>query len=189
MNKICYRIGENNNQDTAEDESDKQLNDIYIFSGIMVATILVTLGRSFLFFIVSAATFHFLKNKIVYSLQLAMKASQSLHNSMYQGVARATMHFFNTNSSGRIINRFSKDMGQIDEILPVAMIDFIQTFLQLGAVIIIVSIVNYWFLIPTIIIGIIFYFLRNIYLKSSQSIKRLEATCKYTYNLSMSNKL
>lgn len=107
-----------------------------------------------------------------------MRASTNLHNLMYNGVTRATMFFFNTNPSGRILNRFSKDMGQIDEILPAVMIDVIQIFLQLGGIIIVVAFVNYWFLIPTAIIGVIFYFLRNFYLMSSRNIKRMEATSK-----------
>lgn len=108
-----------------------------------------------------------------------MKASRNLHNLMYHGVTRATMYFFNTNPSGRILNRFSKDMGQIDEMLPAVMIDVIQIFLQLFGIIIVVAIVNYWFLIPTVIIGFIFYFLRNFYLKSSRDIKRMEATSEF----------
>lgn len=107
-----------------------------------------------------------------------MKASTHLHNLMFQGVTRATMFFFNTNPSGRILNRFSKDMGQVDEILPSVMIDVIQIFLSLGGIIVVVAIVNYWFLIPTLIIGIIFYYLRNFYLMTSRSVKRMEATSK-----------
>lgn len=112
-----------------------------------------------------------------------MRASTKLHNLMYEGVTRATMYFFNTNPSGRILNRFSKDMGQVDEILPAVMIDVIQIFLQLFGIIIVVATVNYYFLIPTLIIGIIFYFLREFYLKSSRDIKRMEATSEYMMNL------
>ena len=68
--------------------------DIYIFTGLTIATVLITLWRSFMFF------------------NIAMKASKKLHDSMFNGVTRATMYFFNTNSSGRILNRFSKDMGE-----------------------------------------------------------------------------
>lgn len=112
-----------------------------------------------------------------------MKASTHLHNLMYQGVTRATMFFFNTNPSGRILNRFSKDMGQVDEILPSVMIDVIQIFLSLGGIIVVVAIVNYWFLVPTFLIGVIFYFLRDFYLKTSRSVKRMEATSNFDFSV------
>lgn len=105
-----------------------------------------------------------------------MKASRYLHNLMYQGVTHATMYFFNTNPSGRILNRFSKDMGQVDEILPAVMMDVIQISLSLFGIVAVVSIVNYYLLIPTVIIGIIFYYLRNYYLMTSRNLKRMEAT-------------
>lgn len=50
-----------------------------------------------------------------------MKASINLHDSMFSSISRASMRFFNTNRSGRILNRFSKDIGNIDEQLPRAL--------------------------------------------------------------------
>lgn len=108
-----------------------------------------------------------------------MKASRNLHNTMFNGVTRARMYFFHTNPSGRILNRFSKDMGQVDEMLPAVMIDVIQIFLQLGGIIIVIAVVNYYFIIPTLIVGLIFYYLRDYYLTSSRNIKRIEATSKF----------
>lgn len=135
--------------------------DTYIFTVITVLTIVVTVARSFLFF------------------NLAMKASIRLHNSMFRGISRAAMYFFNTNPSGRILNRFSKDMGQVDEILPAVMMDVIQIFLALGGIVIVIAIVNPLFLIPTLVLGIIFYQLRTFYLKTSRDVKRMEAISKY----------
>lgn len=89
------------------------------------------------------------------------------------------MRFFNTNSSGRVLNRFSKDMGAIDEILPSALIDCVQIGLSLLGIIVVVAISNYLLLIPTVIIGIIFYYLRVFYLATSRSVKRLEGVSKY----------
>lgn len=53
---------------------------------------------------------------------------------------------------------------------------------------IVVAIVNYWLLIPTIFVGIIFYFIRNYYLSTSRSIKRLEGVSKLIQYFSCSNR-
>lgn len=69
-------------------------------------------------------------------------------------------------------------MGQVDEILPAVMIDVFQIFLQLFGIIIVIAVVNKYLIIPTVIVGIIFYFLRGYYLSASRNIKRIEATSK-----------
>lgn len=121
----------------------------------------VTLTRSFAFF------------------EMCMKASIRLHDEMFRCISRATMHFFNTNTSGRILNRFSKDMGGIDELLPIALIDCVQIGLSLIGIIIVVGIANYTLMLPTVIIGIILFYLRVIYIATSRSVKRLEGVSKY----------
>lgn len=42
---------------------------------------------------------------------ICSRISQNVHNSMFNGIISTTMHFFDTNPSGRILNRFAKDMG------------------------------------------------------------------------------
>lgn len=142
----------------SESDGGRNNMDIYIFTGITIATIFFTLTRSFLFF------------------NQAMASSKTLHNEMFAGITKASMFFFNTNPSGRILNRFSKDIGQIDEILPMVMIDVVQIFLSLIGIIVVVATVNPLFLIPAAIIAVIFFFLRSFYLKTSRDLKRLEAT-------------
>lgn len=93
---------------TNEERDESTYENLYIFLGVSVATVLVTLMRSFLFF------------------QICLMASRNLHNNMFSNIACAPMRFFHTNPSGRILNRFSKDMGSLDELLPSAMIDFVQ---------------------------------------------------------------
>lgn len=90
------------------------------------------------------------------------------------------MRFFYTNTSGRILNRFSKDMGSIDELLTAAMIDCLQIGLTLLGIIIVVAVVSTWLLIPTVAVAIIFWFLRIFYIRTSRNIKRLEGVSKYT---------
>lgn len=57
---------------------------------------------------------------------MSMKAARRLHNKMFFGLLRAPMRFFDTNPSGRILNRFSRDMGAIDEILPRVLLETVQ---------------------------------------------------------------
>lgn len=84
------------------------------------------------------------------------------------------MRFYDTNPSGRILNRFSKDMGSVDELLPKATLDASQIILSLIGTIVVTVIVNPMFLIPLCALGIVFVFVRRIFLKTSKNIKRLE---------------
>ena len=59
-----------------------------------------------------------------------------------------------------------------------SMLDVAQIGLSLVAVIIITITVNPWFAIPTIITGVVCYFLRDVYITTSRSVKRLEGISK-----------
>ncbi|XP_033209998.1 probable multidrug resistance-associated protein lethal(2)03659 isoform X2 [Belonocnema kinseyi] len=133
---------------------------IYIYSGLTLLTIVITVVRSFSFF------------------SMCMRSSKRLHDRMFRAISRATMKFFSTNSSGRVLNRFSKDMGAIDEMLPIALIDCVQIGLSLVGIIVVVAASNVWLLIPTFLIGIVFYYLRVFYLATSRSVKRLEGVTR-----------
>ncbi|KAL0895660.1 hypothetical protein ABMA27_011740 [Loxostege sticticalis] len=133
---------------------------IYIYTGMVVALVIISLLRSFMFF------------------SMAMRASTRLHNTMFASITRAPMRFFHVNPSGRILNRFSKDMGAVDEVLPSALLDVLQIGLSLIGIVVVVAVVNYWLLLPTLAIGVIFYGLRIFYLASSRSIKRLEGVTR-----------
>jgi ATP-binding cassette subfamily C (CFTR/MRP) protein 4 len=69
-------------------------------------------------------------------------------------------------------------MGAIDEMLPVALMDCIQIGLTLMGIIIVVGLVNVYLMIPTFIVGIIFYKIRVFYLSTSRSVKRLEGVTR-----------
>lgn len=87
-------------------------NCIYFYSIIIIIAIVITIFRSIAFY------------------KLCMIASVRLHNKMFSRICNAVMLFFNTNCHGRILNRFSKDMGSIDETLPNVLVDTIQVKTQ-----------------------------------------------------------
>ncbi|XP_051165172.1 ATP-binding cassette subfamily C member 4-like [Leptopilina boulardi] len=107
--------------------------------------------------------------------EMCMRSSGNLHSSMFYSLMRTTMSFFQENPSGRILNRFSKDIRAVDKDLLQVLQDVSQSILLLVAIVLITSIINPWLLVPTSIVAVIFYFLRIIYIRTNRSLKRLEA--------------
>ncbi|KAF5294187.1 hypothetical protein FQR65_LT10898 [Abscondita terminalis] len=129
---------------------------IYAYSGITLATIILSIGQGIFYF------------------SFMMKASINLHNYIFSKISYALMRFFDTNPTGRILNRFSKDMGIIDEYIPLILSDFNRIALTLFGSLVLSSIVNPWFIIPSAILLVIFFVLRLIYMETSRSVKRIE---------------
>ena len=56
-----------------------------------------------------------------------------MNEQMTRHILRAPLAFFHTNPTGRILNRFSKDQGVVDDFLPQVLFDAIQSiFMVLG---------------------------------------------------------
>lgn len=89
-----------------------------------------------------------------------------------------TQRYENYTFLGRILNRFSKDIGAVDEILPRTMIETIQIVAVLIGILIQLFIINWWLIFPTIIISILYNEIRKIYVPTAQNIKRLEGSGK-----------
>lgn len=109
--------------------------------------------------------------------KVCMHASKILHDRMFYSILHAVMKFFDSNPSGRILNRFSKDMGAIDEFLPKAMMDFIQIALVMIGILIVICVVNPILMAAIAIVTILDILILRLYLRPSQDLKRLEGIC------------
>ncbi|XP_039260634.2 ATP-binding cassette sub-family C member 4-like isoform X1 [Styela clava] len=109
---------------------------------------------------------------------ICTKSAFNMHKKMFQSLLIAPIRFFDINPAGRILNRFSKDIGLIDERLPVVFHDFIFMLFLLVSVVVMVTIINYFVIIIVIPLVIYFLWLRRYYLKTSRDIKRLEGICQ-----------
>lgn len=101
-------------------------NIIYVYAGIVCTCVVLLLFRA------------------VYYYTLAMNASKNLHNKMFSNLTHASMRFFDINPSGRILNRFSRDIGIIDEQLPHLILEALQvsfSFCNARFIIIIINII------------------------------------------------
>lgn len=101
---------------------------------------------------------------------------------MFHSILHAPMRFFDLNSSGRILNRFSKDMGAIDETMPRIMMEAIQIILVMCGILIVIIIVNPPMTIALLISAVLFALIMKLYLRPSQDLKRLEGICRFHYH-------
>ncbi|KAL3741425.1 hypothetical protein ACJRO7_016980 [Eucalyptus globulus] len=105
----------------------------------------------------------------------SLHAAKRLHDSMLQSILRAPMLFFHTNPMGRIINRFAKDLGDIDcNVAPLVnrfigqVWQLLSTFVLIG----IVSTISLWAIMPLLIL---FYAAYLYYQTTSREVKRLDS--------------
>ncbi|KAL0061165.1 hypothetical protein AAF712_012035 [Marasmius tenuissimus] len=106
---------------------------------------------------------------------LTFFASQMLHKGAIRRVMTAPMSFFETTPLGRIMNRFSKDIDTIDNLLGDAMRMLAATTSGIVGAIILISIVLPWFLIPVVVIMTIYVYAAYFYRSSAREFKRLDA--------------
>ncbi|XP_030369552.1 probable multidrug resistance-associated protein lethal(2)03659 [Scaptodrosophila lebanonensis] len=130
---------------------------VIFYAIILSATMIVYLMRTYGFF------------------KMCLRISLRLHDRLFRGITRATMYFFNTNSSGRILNRFSKDIRTVDTDLPHTLLDCLSFAIDVSGVLVIVAIANYWLLVPAAVIVLLLASIRYLYVSTSRSVKRLES--------------
>ncbi|XP_063985040.1 ATP-binding cassette sub-family C member 4-like [Diachasmimorpha longicaudata] len=116
------------------------------------------------------------RNLVFY--KVCMNASRSIHNIMLTCLLHAPMSFFDQNPSGRVVNRFAKDVGCIDELLPNAMLDSIQVFAVMIGILFQVIIVKWWTIFPIAVVGYFYWKIRTLFLATAQDLKRLEGITK-----------
>ncbi|SCZ99314.1 BZ3500_MvSof-1268-A1-R1_Chr7-2g09480 [Microbotryum saponariae] len=107
------------------------------------------------------------------SVFIGYNASRSLHRGAIQGVMHAPMSFFDTTPLGRIMNRFSKDIDTIDNTLNDSMRMALNTFGSVLGAIILISIVQPYFLIVVTFILCCYFYAASFYRTSAREIKRL----------------
>ena len=111
-------------------------------------------------------------------LSVCLRCSERLHDKMAWAVLQAPVLFFDSNPVGRIMNRFSKDIGCLDEVLPKTFLMSIQYILMVFAGILVPVVTNPWLLIVVVPLAILVVFISRYYLKTSRELKRLESICR-----------
>ena len=115
---------------------------------------------------------------------IALHASKRLHNKMLRRLVHTPVRFFDTNPSGRVLNRFSKDVGFMDEQLPQAFYDFWHHVSNITAIVVATSIDQVFLLIPFALLFVCMLLLRFYYLRTCSQVRssvlRVPAMCRIT---------
>ncbi|XP_063691934.1 ATP-binding cassette sub-family C member 4-like [Bolinopsis microptera] len=106
---------------------------------------------------------------------IVYRAGRILHDKALFALLRSPMRYFDTHPIGLVINRFSKDVYFMDERLPGVTFDFAQLFILYLASVILIVIANYWFIIPLIVLTVLFLYTVRYYLTTSIEMRRIEA--------------
>ena len=136
-------------------------------------------GAAFLLSTARAATFLF----------ALINSSMNLHNLMLSAVVKAPVLFFDTNPVGRVLNRFSRDINIMEELLPEAFMMALQEVLYCLGAIILQSVLIPWIILPAIPLMVIFALIGRYYLNPSRDLRRLEGINRSPVLSHLSNSL
>ena len=93
-------------------------------------------------------------------------------------ILQAPVLFFDLNPAGIILNRFSNDIGCVDELLPKTFLLAINRLLLTVTFIVIPIVTNLWLLFAVVPLTGLVVYISKYYLKTSRELKRLESICR-----------
>ncbi|XP_066266540.1 ATP-binding cassette sub-family C member 5-like isoform X4 [Branchiostoma lanceolatum] len=107
-------------------------------------------------------------------VKFTLRASSNLHDKVFRSVFRSPMSFFDTTPTGRILNRFSKDLDEVDVRLPFQAEMLLQFTSHLMFSVCLIAYAFPYFLIAILPLVGIFLYIRRISSSALRKLKRLE---------------
>uniref|UniRef100_A0A8V5GZW3 MRP3 protein n=1 Tax=Melopsittacus undulatus TaxID=13146 RepID=A0A8V5GZW3_MELUD len=118
---------------------------------------------------------------LISSFTLAMggiNAARSLHTALLENKFHTPQSFYDTTPTGRIINRFSKDIYVIDEVIPPTILMFLGTFFTSLSTMIVIIASTPLFAVVIVPLAILYFFVQRFYVATSRQLKRLESVSR-----------
>lgn len=133
--KVWSIWSENNNEGNNESNPDLA-KYILIYALIALASAVFTIIRmAWQFFLVS------------------LKGSRTLFSKLLNAILRAPLSFFDTAPLGRVMNRFSKDLGMVDQGLVTVITSFLGNAIGAISVLVVVTAVTYEFFLVSVVVS------------------------------------
>ncbi|XP_026315306.1 multidrug resistance-associated protein 1 isoform X2 [Hyposmocoma kahamanoa] len=109
----------------------------------------------------------------------SLAAARALHAAMLGSVLRApSIGFFDCTPVGRVLNRFSKDVDVLDNVLPMTLRGWTTCFFAVLGTLFVISLSTPIFLAVILPIGVIYYIIQRFYVATSRQLKRLESVSR-----------
>ena len=105
---------------------------------------------------------------------VSMLSSKYLHKNMVSAVLKSIVRFFDTNPDGRILNRFTQDMAQLDDSLPDEIYQVVMLGMQLVGNVIIICVANYYSIPVLIVYVVLSKLLYSYHLRVARDLKILD---------------
>ncbi|ODM88268.1 Multidrug resistance-associated protein 1 [Orchesella cincta] len=104
-----------------------------------------------------------------------VKSANVLHFKMLQRILRAPLAFFDVTPIGRIVNRFSRDVDSMDNVLPMFLRFLLNGIFNVLATLVVISVSTPIFTAVILPVGLLYYFIQRFYVATSRQLKRLES--------------
>uniref|UniRef100_A0A8C9FBP1 Canalicular multispecific organic anion transporter 1 n=1 Tax=Pavo cristatus TaxID=9049 RepID=A0A8C9FBP1_PAVCR len=125
---------------------------------------------------VSQALFLFLAT--ILSSHGAVQASRIVHEQLLSNILRVPMSFFDTTPTGRIVNRFAKDIFTVDETIPMSFRSWLNCFMGIISTLLMIALATPFFLVVIVPLGIFYYFVLRFYISTSRQLRRLDSVTR-----------
>ncbi len=100
-------------------------------------------------------------------------ASTVLHARMLFRILRAPMSFFDTTPKGRLINRFSSDIADVDQLIPQSCNNIVRFSLRLLAIFVVICITSYYFIFVMIPVAAAYWAIQTFFMATGRQIRRI----------------
>ncbi|KAM6306423.1 ATP-binding cassette sub-family C member 2 [Aegotheles albertisi] len=108
----------------------------------------------------------------------AMRASRVMHQQLLSNILHVPMSFFDTTPTGRIVNRFAKDMFTIDETIPMSFRSWLSCFMAIISTLLMISLATPFFALIIIPLAVFYYLVLNFYISTSRQLRRLDSVTR-----------
>ncbi|KAJ2231313.1 hypothetical protein EV180_000422 [Coemansia sp. RSA 518] len=108
----------------------------------------------------------------------SVRASTKIHQNMLHSVLRSPMSFFDVTPIGRILNRFSSDLQQCDEMLPRSASSMVNTMVNVVSAVVVITLSTPLMLVIMLPLVMVYRYLQQRCLRSSRELQRLDSTTR-----------